>query len=141
MKEDYDIKLEFNVDELLLMLSKYYSKVLGKEIKVQEEHDLKYNYSGFGYFEERKPCVSIKLFYVENMIINGVNTKITTTINDYNIRLALNDFLETTDYELESFEFNDIVKKDWNYEIPSAYFTGMTVYLNVKGLNKKLILG
>lgn len=141
MEENYDVKLEFNVYELLLMLSKYYSKQLGREIKVQESHNLEYNYFRNEYYEERKPFVNVKIYYIEQLMINGINATIETIVNDYNIRLALKDFLKGTDYELDNFQFKSEIEKNWNCEIFGAIFTGMTVYLKVKGLQKRKLLG
>lgn len=134
MKENKTIKMEINKKELIKMLSAYYSEKLGQEIEIK--YNLKSELRGYGMGQDE---VTFTEFYFVNKIrIGNVETTVTTTLDNIEVKEALNEILGKLNYGINSLIF-DVVQELRGYGMCDApYFKGVILELKEKGFEKKL---
>ena len=141
MERNVDITMELNVEEFLQMLNNYYSKKLNKEVKITEKHAVKYQSYGYGIYDEyTEAVVDLKLSFVEESLVNGIKTKITTVLDQSDIEEAIRDFVSNTEYEFVSYKYLGGVRLVGYFrdEYEEAHFEGIKVNLKEKGMKRQL---
>ena len=141
MERNVDITMELNVEEFLQMLNNYYSKKLNKEVKFTENHSVKHQSYGYGIYDEyTEAVVDLKVSFVEESLVNGIKTKITTVLDQSDIEEAIRDFVSNTEYEFVSYKYLGGFRMAGYFrdEYEEAYFEGIKVNLKEKGMKRKL---
>ena len=128
--EDY--KLRINKKELLEILSNYYSKRLGKVVKVQEKHSIEY----FGYYESKS--AKVILYYDNEVNIMGHKVKGINYISEEELKMVLGELLQ--DYAITDIHFNRGITTEgyYTYEHEVAYFDGIDISLKEKQITSTL---
>lgn len=122
-------KLEISKDELLGMLSNYYTRILGHKIKVEEKSEIEY----FGLYENKGAKVT--LYYEETIDILGHKATKTTNISEEELKKVLNELIKESGYMIDTLMYNKGVRLEGYYrdEIEVSYFNGIELTLREKG--------
>ena len=139
MREKVTISMDINKKELLKMLSAYYTEELKMpiEVKVNTSKELR----GYGYDEHYEAVLE---FYFENEYSVGpAKVKVTTTIDEEDVKEALNNILSKLNYSIESINYKSGTRyESYGYDerdaYEEAYFDGVKLILNKKGIKKVL---
>ena len=119
MKEVKQIKMDIDKENLLIILSDYFSEKLGDDC-------------------EAVPDI---VFFIKEVISNGKVTATTTTYLDQNdLEEAIKDYVSSSDYEFESFKYKGGVRLAGYFrdEYEEAYFEGLDVKLKEKAMQRRL---
>ena len=122
--ENYRLNIKKN--ELLEILSNYFSKRLGKDIKVQERHLIRY----VGYYEIRS--AQVKLYYENEVNIMGHKAIGTHYISNEELKVVLGELLPN--YTITNIDFNAGITTEgfFTSEHDIAYFEGIDISLKEK---------
>lgn len=139
MKEKVTISMDINKTELLKMLSAYFTESLGKpvDVKVNVTKELR----GYGYGEHYEADLE---FYFENEYSVGpAKVKITTTLSEEDIKVALENIIGKLNYNIESIDYKTGTRyESYSYDdrdtYEVAYFDGVKLNLKQKGIKKVL---
>lgn len=125
-------KLEITTQELLGMLSNYFTLKLEKPINVKESHSISYE----GYYEDK--VSKVEIFYEETIEILGHTATKTTTLSKDEIKSILNELIDNEKYTIDSLYYNASIETKGYYrdEYEQAVFNGIT--LNIKEKQKTL---
>lgn len=122
--ENYRLNIKKN--ELLEILSNYFSKRLGKAIAVQERHSIEC----VGYHEDK--ISQVKLYYENEIDIMGHKAKSTHYISDEELEAAFGELLPN--YTITNIAFDAGITTEGYYtsEHDVAYFDGIDISLKEK---------
>ena len=114
-------------DELINILSTYYSKLKNKIIIIKSKTHINY--------KKREPQIEVKFFYDNN--ING--TKVTTFIKESEIKAILTEYLSIKNYTLVDYTYVGNIKNTGYYaDYDAPHFEGIKIYYDKnKNLSKK----
>ncbi len=137
MKEVKQIKMDIDKENLLIILSDYFSEKLGRNVNVDCNVTIKH--VSYGYDDcEAVPDI---VFFIKEVISNGKVTATTTTYLDQNdLEEAIKDYVSSSDYEFESFKYKGGVRLAGYFrdEYEEAYFEGLDVKLKEKAMQRRL---
>lgn len=127
-----DIRMEIKKEDLLNMLSRYYSELLGEEVKV--ESSLETVYKGYGINEYTEEEVSIS-YSIEHKL-EGAVLRVNNTLDHNDLLIALNKILAKIGYSVEDFIFQtESVGYGRDEE---KEFKGLEARVTKKGMKMKL---
>ncbi len=128
------IELEIKPNELLGMLSSYYTDKLNKPIEVKEKHSIEYE----GIYEDE--VVDVKIYFEEEIEILGHKAKKTTIVSSEEIKSIMKE-LVSEDYDVNSINFETDISESDYCQRRSPIFKGVKLILSdkQKKLQKKLM--
>ena len=126
------MKMYISSRDLFEMLSKYYSELLGEEVKVN--YNFETVYQGYGINEYASHEVQIT--YVIEHKLEGAVLRVNNTLDHNDINLALNAILGKIGYLVEDFVFETETVGYGRDE--EEEFKGLSVRVNKKGMEMKL---
>ena len=122
-------KLEISVQELLGMLSNYFTLKHEKPIQVKEKHCI--------YTDDRgDKNLKVEIYYEEQIEILGHTATKTTTLSKEEVREILTELMDNNNYSIESLNYDADIQLKGYYEYEEAVFKGVT--LQLKEQQKKL---
>lgn len=129
-----NVELEIKSNELLGMLSSYYSNKLNKKIEVKEHHSIEYE----GIYENE--VVDVKIYYEEEIEILGHKAKKTTIISPDEIMSIMRELINE-DYDVNSIYFQTDISDSDYCQRKSPIFHGVKLILSEKQkkLQKKMM--
>lgn len=121
-------KLDIGKEELLGILSDYYSKMFNRKIEAKEKHNITYT----GIYDDK--TAEVTLYYEEEISILGHKAKKTTNISREQIENIINELIREQEIVIDRLEYNSGVGfEGFGYaEQETAYFDGITLSLRDK---------
>ena len=140
MFESRIIPLTRSENEVIDILSNYYSKKLNKEITVKYDLGIKYETVGNGVYEETVAIPDINFYFEDTIEHKNVVAKITSYLSLETIEEILKDYAESLNYEYDSFQYlGGIRHAGYFVDEDTPHFDGMQIYVKEKSMKKKLI--
>ena len=127
-----EIKMEIKAEDLLNMLSKYYSELLNEEVKVESRLDSVWR--GYG-MDEYQETVVILSYTIEHKIEGSV-LRVKNTLDYEDVKRALNAILAKLGYTVEDFAFKTSTSGYGRDEM--EFFEGIEARVTKKGMEMKL---
>ena len=130
------LTMDISKKDLLGMLSAYYSEKTGKEIKVDSKTETVLKGYGMGEHES----ADVYFYYKLQMDLLGTKVAATLTLSEEEIRTVLTELLQRLNYDVDRIDYKKGVRVTGSFrdEQEEAYFDGVSVIINQKGINKKL---
>ena len=127
-----DIRMTIKKDDLIKMLNAYYSELLGEKVLINSQTETVWK--GYGVSEHEEPEVNFS--YTIDHNLGGAILRVNNTLDDNDLKVALNAILSKIGYSVESIEYKTT---SGSFRDEGVYtFTGLEVKVNKKGMEMTL---
>ena len=138
MREKRESIMDIDCNNLLIILSDYFSKKLNRTVKVN--CDVKVKYVSYGMYDDTEAVPDIE-FFIKEVSNNGkVVTTTTTYLDQSDLEEAVSDYVTSLGYEYDSFKYVGGVRLAGYFrdEYEEAHFEGLEVKLKEKSMQRVL---